>query len=291
LEKEFKSRGGIVNMEHKLIRFSPKKSDDGPVVDLDVWDDKSRVMRYYRAKALVLAMPQRSLQILAQETPILNEPTIQNLLKSVMSMPAFKALIPFPKPWWQQAGVTAGRSTTDMPIRQVYYMETATGSPNNTNSLMLATYADGRTETFWRALLDLTKERFPEKPDRHAPPIEKYTSEALPIFMDILKPMLARMHQLPLSEVPNPLLTRVKDWSADPYGGGWHFWRPRIEVWKTMPLVRRPIANTPVYICGEAYANQQGWVEGALTSAEHVLEDHFGLSRPWWLPSDYYIGA
>ena len=82
----------------------------------------------------------------------------------------------------------------------------------------------------------------------------------------------------------------MKDWSADPYGGGWHFWLPRVKVWETIARVRQPIPRVPVYICGEAYANQQGWVEGALTSAEHVLEDHFGLRRPSWLPADYYIG-
>jgi monoamine oxidase len=294
LAEQFKNGGGKIKMEHQLIRFSPHRSDGGTLIDLDVWDDKERVMRYYRANGLILAMPQRSLAILAETTPILNEPEARNLLRSVMSMPALKALVPFPKPWWQRANVTAGRSTTDLPIRQVYYMETAaTNDATNTNSLMLATYADGRTESFWRSLLDPTKEKYAEKPNIFLPPDDparKYTSEEREVFMRVLKPMLARMHELQLSEIPDPYLPRVKDWSADPYGGGWHFWRPMIKVWDTMPRVRRPIAHTPVYICGEAYANQQGWVEGALTSAEHVLQDHFGLGWPSWLPSDYYIG-
>ena len=77
----------------------------------------------------------------------------------------------------------------------------------------------------------------------------------------------------------------------DPYGGGWHFWRPGIKVWETLPCVRQPIASMPVHICGESYTNQQGWVEGALTSAEHVVQKYFKLRTPAWLqPQDYFMG-
>jgi hypothetical protein len=49
--------------------------------------------------------------------------------------------------------------------------------------------------------------------------------------------------------------------------------------------------SIPVHICGESYTNQQGWVEGALTSAEHVVQKYFKLQKPAWLqPQDYFIG-
>src|SRR5207249_3851632 len=44
LAEQFKSGGGKVNMEHQLIRFSPLQSDGGTLIDLDVWDGKSKVM-------------------------------------------------------------------------------------------------------------------------------------------------------------------------------------------------------------------------------------------------------
>jgi hypothetical protein len=34
----------------------------------------------------------------------------------------------------------------------------------------------------------------------------------------------------------------------------------------------------------------QGWAEGALQTAEHVLQDHLGLPRPTWLPADAWLG-
>ena len=40
-------------------------------------------------------------------------------------------------------------------------------------------------------------------------------------------------------------------------------------------------------ICGEAYSNAQGWVEGALCTAESVLEEFYHLPRITGLPADY----
>jgi len=50
-----------------------------------------------------------------------------------------------------------------------------------------------------------------------------------------------------------------------------------------MRFMRQPIPDRPLYSCGEAWSRQQGWVEGALSFAEMVLERHFGMTRPHWL--------
>jgi hypothetical protein len=52
-----------------------------------------------------------------------------------------------------------------------------------------------------------------------------------------------------------------------------------------------PVYDLPaIDICSEAYSGQQGWVEGAFCVAERMLQEQFGLSRPSWLPADYYLG-
>jgi hypothetical protein len=64
-----------------------------------------------------------------------------------------------------------------------------------------------------------------------------------------------------------------------------------VNVKEAMTTIKHPFAEDfPAYIVGEAYSGVQGWVEGALTSTELVLEQHFGLSRPSWLPTGYYLG-
>jgi hypothetical protein len=62
-----------------------------------------------------------------------------------------------------------------------------------------------------------------------------------------------------------------------------------------MPLIRKPLDDPNnritrnVYVLGEAYSGAQGWVEGALTTAELVLTDHLGIPKAPWI-GDYYLG-
>jgi hypothetical protein len=58
-----------------------------------------------------------------------------------------------------------------------------------------------------------------------------------------------------------------------------------------MPFMRSPLgAEEAIHVCGECYSDLQGWIEGALCVAEHMLQDHFGMDWPSWLASDYYLG-
>ncbi len=57
-----------------------------------------------------------------------------------------------------------------------------------------------------------------------------------------------------------------------------------------MPDMRQPHVGESIHICGEAYSDQQGWVEGAFCVAEKMLQEHYGLTRPNWIPEDYYLG-
>jgi monoamine oxidase len=57
-----------------------------------------------------------------------------------------------------------------------------------------------------------------------------------------------------------------------------------------MRYMRQPYPNEQVHVCGEAYSEQQGWVEGAFCVAERMLQEHFDLTWPKWLPRDYFLG-
>jgi hypothetical protein len=45
-----------------------------------------------------------------------------------------------------------------------------------------------------------------------------------------------------------------------------------------------------VFICGEAWSDDQGWINGALQTAETMLQEHFGVDRPNWLPGYVSLG-
>lgn len=89
---------------------------------------------------------------------------------------------------------------------------------------------------------------------------------------------------------PGDLLAAYKDWDHDPYGGGWNFWAPGVNVKQVMGRIRRPFSEERFFIVGEAYSGNQGWVEGALSTAEHVLRDYFNLQPARWQPQSLYVG-
>jgi hypothetical protein len=81
-----------------------------------------------------------------------------------------------------------------------------------------------------------------------------------------------------------------KDWSAKPFGGGFHFWKTHIKPWEVAKRLRRPKENENVYLCGEAYAaSEQTWVEGALKTTELMLQENFKLEKPEWLSQSYKL--
>ena len=98
---------------------------------------------------------------------------------------------------------------------------------------------------------------------------------------------LSSMHYI---AVPAPAAAIYHNWVEDPIGAGWYFWNPHVRSWEVAPRIRQPVPGYNVYTCGSCYSENQGWVEGALNTAEMLLESKFGLPRPAWVSADYYMG-
>ena len=84
------------------------------------------------------------------------------------------------------------------------------------------------------------------------------------------------------ADAPAPKGALFFDWGSDPYGAAWHGWAPHFKSWEVRPWMRQQNPGLDLFICGEAYAQRSGWVEGAINSAEKTLE-RFGLKRPEWI--------
>lgn len=115
------------------------------------------------ARAIVLALPRRSIELLRPEGEILcdrNGP-FRHMLASVSPIPLLKIFLVYPECWWQDSGVTKGRSLTDMPLRQCYYWPSGKVekgaspefSPPGRHDLgMVMAYDDMANGTFWTGL-------------------------------------------------------------------------------------------------------------------------------------------
>ncbi|MBD2098596.1 FAD-dependent oxidoreductase [Trichocoleus sp. FACHB-591] len=320
LEQKFRKAGGNVFLGHWLEGFNAVSLGDGEIgVSLKFHTDSQETS----ARAIVLAMPRRSIELLRREGPVLDPakaPEFQFLLNSVEPIPLYKLFIAYPYPWWSVVGVEKGRSLTDMPLRQCYYWavegKQPGADPHNHNAILMA-YNDVSNVQFWGGL-----RRLPLGPDdakvqtlmggrRSVPPYHCAVARAfdrkpmpyrMPPKEDLLDQRLRRnwdAHQAPhemvkemhrqlielhnLPSAPEPIEAAFMDWSDDPYGGGVHFWNPGYQSWLLLERMIHPVPDFPCYVVGEAWSTNQTWVEGALQTSEIMLQKHFRLPQPGWV--------
>jgi monoamine oxidase len=272
----------------RLIRFDHAPASSGRRYRLTLRDEQTSANTAVSADRLVLAMPRRSLELLDQDNFLFQsggEPTkLARTLHAVIMEPSLKILMGFAEPWWRaDFGATAGESITDLPIRQCYYFGT---DATDSRSLLLAGYTDMDPVRFWEPLDG--EQRF-SADGVSAAELQTVSSPTAPSAM-----VAAAMRQLcelhGRSDIPEPFVAWYRDWSDDPFGAGYHAWQPGVSVRDVMQYMRRPDQAEAVHVCGEAYSDQQGWVEGALCVAERMLQEHLGLKWPSWLDPNYYLG-
>ncbi|MEO6920068.1 MAG: FAD-dependent oxidoreductase [Collimonas sp.] len=234
LARLFAEAGGEVRLNSSA---SALRSLDGGV-EFQV-DGKSVL-----AGAVILAMPRRALDLLADSSPLLQE--ISGLIASVTPRPLFKLFTTYTNPWWRAAGFTkpdgsvvaveAGRSVTDIPVRQTYYWPKSDGTAAKTGpAMLLASYDDGDNTGFWDGL----------RPQRHQykakgqfvakvsePFVAEHRKPNLELTWDRYQApyrmvtevarQLSTMHGL--NYTPKVQDACFRDWGDDPFGGGWNSW-------------------------------------------------------------------
>jgi monoamine oxidase len=287
------------------------------LVSFDVQPDGSSRLRLdgpngafeVAAQRVFLAMPRHSLELLAPspDFDLQGNAALKSLVETVTPFPAFKLFLFYEQRWWEQFGIIHGRSVSDLPIRQTYYF--APDSSAVPTGLLMASYDDARAVDYWQGLIPPEDEREQGRKDLMYALTELTQSlglagdESVPVdpppnlhkatdeMLRHAKDQLALLHDVPVDDIPDPVVGAFADWGLDPFGGGWNFWEPQVDVRNAMTAIKAPVGKDKrVYVIGEAYSGAQGWVEGALTSAEVVLNKYLGLTRPEWLPSDYYLG-
>ncbi len=280
---------GRVAGQPYALRFIPTITDEANQTQ----DQPDARPLHIHADEVILAMPRRSLELINWSGFEDKDAWFRTNLSSVISQAAFKIFLGYPYPWWRELGLVAGRSITDMPIRQTYYFQTegeVGPDPKNQNSLMMVSYNDSAAVPFWKGLEG--GDPFEGNPNPFVPNaaarVQPHRFTITRQMVDAAQEQVREVHGL--KYVPEPYTGIYQDWTEDPYGGGWHGWKAGVEYWKVMPQMRQPIPNERVFICGEAYSDVHGWVEGALRTAELMLEEHFGLPRPAWLSPDYDLG-
>lgn len=284
----FEEIGGDIKLSSKMDGFTYTKGK----FNLDFGKDT------YTADSLILAMPRRSLDLLAPSSPLLQK--ITNLTSAVTPQPLFKLFTTYQDPWWRSAGyynsegefipVEAGRSVTDLPVRQTYYWPTDEGKPatDGKPAMLMASYDDGTDIGFWDGFRPRRRQAWKE--NREVPQIADaftgdlgsrskklskgsktwYRYQASTGMVEEVSRQLGVIHGL--TYTPKVLNAAFRDWGDDPFGGGWNSWNIGVKSWEVRDKIVHPIDKCNLYICGEAYSDAQGWVEGALQTADIMLK-------------------
>jgi monoamine oxidase len=244
LAERFSAAGGTLALEHQLEQLVV---EDG-LVRLRFTEGRSAV-----ARTAVLTGSIASLQALAESSSIMSTPTWQRLLGAVEGFPATKLYLWFDRPWWRDGpgGIAGIRSTTDLPNRKVFYFDDRADAP----AAVLAAYTDGRDTAPWIELADGTSDG--------APAPERMLAAALAY--------LGRVHPS-VSRIPRPTGSAFMHWGSDPHDVGWTFWSAGVNSDDMMDLALQPDPAVPLFVAGEAFSRSQAWVEGALASAQSVVD-------------------
>lgn len=242
------------------------------------------------ARHLVLALPKAPLEELAPSLPA----EVRPLLGSVIGFPMTKVFFVTSQPWWRRDTPPQMRANR-MPTREVHYFRReppAAGAEGAAGMVLL--YTDRPATEFWapyvadrdahdRAEIDrnpalkrpfaryvaLDAKRAAERARAGRPQALTLTAEAQAEFADLSVEEIAR-------RIEESIVTyAIRDWSRPPYGAANHSWRPGVQSLEVRRVLRAfgwPGRPRNLHVCGEAYSDYSGFIEGALRSTDDVLE-------------------
>jgi hypothetical protein len=261
-----------LHVDRTLVSLVPVDGRDA--VQLRFADESSVISR-----EVILAMPKRPLERL-------NLPGMSHQLDKVQDIPLLKVFFVIDQPWWEDDR-PPNRFAADLPTREVHYWK----SEDKTRGVMMV-YTDRPALHFWADYLfdgagrtggaggagdaadELTREQqtasiwiLKRTSDRTAP--DGINRRLWRRFVQY-----ARDYEHNDFTMERLLACGIRDWGKDPYGAAVHVWRPRARSWEVAELFTAFSLDgrtRNVHICGDAYSDYQGFIEGALRSASRVL--------------------
>lgn len=264
---------------HRLEGVAPVELGK-PTLSLDVATQNGPVR--LRAERLILALPRLPLMKLARQLP----EHVASQLDSVNGFPMLKVFFVCNTPWWSH-GQAPQQYANCMPTREIHYFRRTPDADVDGHGMVLL-YMDRPSTEFWRHYVIDGDRHDRAEVDQNARIVDafalfvardvkraaaggtelKLTDNARRIFGDL---SLAETTQY----IRNSIITYgIRDWARAPYGAANHGWQPGVRSWKVMDAFKAfdfGSGARNLHIVGEAYSDYQGFIEGALNSAELAL--------------------
>lgn len=194
--------------------------------------------RKYKCKYLFIGLTAKQIEELNSYKRLPISSTRLDLMSQALYFPLFKLVLKWDKDkiWWGKGKrFVGGKSTTDLPIRQVIYY-------NDEDIMVYSTgvYATELNNKF----------------------MKNEAAAAVEVYEDI-----KRVHQMDIPP-PNYVYTIYKYWPD-----GSHKWRLGAKPEENKKIIPNGVADkSNIFIVGDAYSDYQGWIIGAINSVDEALD-------------------
>ncbi|MBI4285558.1 MAG: FAD-dependent oxidoreductase [Chloroflexi bacterium] len=177
--------------------------------------------------------------------------SIRALLDSVIEIPLLKCFFVVREPWWDEN--LPNRGVQGFPARELHYYK-------QDNKGMVMAYCDRPSINFWKGYVtSLCHDKAEIGIDQRLPLV----------FAERIK-----------TSAENVIAYGIRDWTRQPYRAGVHLWRAGVKPWEVSEQLEAfSLAEglpQNVHICGEAFSDFQGFMEGAVRSAQSALAKALG---------------
>lgn len=251
LSHSMKEQGVKLSHQMELRMISPCRGGEGKY-ELLFNNKKNNTKCTVTCNRIILAIPKQPLKKLIWTSELggyFYGEQFSQLLNSVRSLPTIRFALVFKNTWWKEIfnGLN-GHMVTDLPLRHGYYF----GSKKLEKYSVFLSTIDAHMADYW------------------APYIGDSPSGILSeeVLIEIMK-QLKLIHKT--DKIENPIYGIFSNWSSDFFGGGFHSWNPGYNVSEVMNAMQKPFVSEDIHIIGEAFSQVQGWVEGALSTTENLL--------------------
>jgi monoamine oxidase len=294
LQREIEAKKvGAIQLNHELIEIAFRDGKfELKVIEKKGTDDN--IERLWSCEKLVLCLPTRaSERIQFTNLSSAGHKKWRRLVRTSWPHRMVKIVLLYEEAWWKHTrlpGGDSGRVFTDIPERQIFYfgpewLAKAGYTPAGHGLLMV--YNDSRFTNFWRPFSEDVNYWFPDSEERsidawfgrRLKPTSKKPKRGSVIRWRLVDKITLQLKALHKYNVPDPIDGIWMDWTDS---GAWHTWWPHVDIPATVKKMLQPLdpsdfeggaaqgKSIPLYVCGEAYSDEQGWMEGALKSAEAV---------------------
>jgi hypothetical protein len=178
----------------------------------------------------------KTLILTGDKQSLMNIPALKKFkeLDSVKACPLNRIYAIYPKNNGKVWFHNLHRTTTDNDLRHIIPIDAEKG-------LIMISYSD----------------------DKYADKWHKYKEEGK--LQEHIQKEIKKLY--PEKNIPEPFYLEEHYWKA-----GLHVWKKGIDSSKVMKKIQKPFKDKEVFIVGETYCDNQGWMDGALLSAIQVLE-------------------